>query len=170
VDEVRPKQDPSAEPAAARLLNKWAAIIAAAGALVAAVYGGVKIFIHDGVGGGTTVAQTASVEVLPPQIRSSSASFDVNTTVAGQKGRDLRLAWTLWDAERGRPVQEKGFADQTVTKFEPSSDDVQRSFQAEVPVPSTTDLVFLRVELFDPSGSRLAFDDSEQLRIGGFQP
>jgi hypothetical protein len=76
----------------------------------------------------------------------------------------------LIDAEAGGPVDEEGFENQPVADFKPNADSVHRSFQIKVPAPTTTDLVFLRVELFDDAGNRFGFGDGGPLRLGGASP
>lgn len=142
-----------------------AAALVALGAIAGAIFGIVKLF-DDGDGNGPP-AQTAAIEIGKPQLRGSNALFDVDLTVGGQRDRELRLVWTLWDADESRPVDEPGFEQQPVARFKPSADPFQRSFQAVVPSPSSGDSVFLRVELFGDDGDRLAFDDSQRLQLGG---
>jgi len=141
------------------------AVLLAIGGLAKAVTELVDLFDKDG-GDGPPV-QSGSVVIHEPQLRGSNAVFDTDVTATGMRGRKVRVLWTLMDGERGQPVAEEGFDKQLLAEFEPDADTVERSLQAIVPAPSTTDLVFLRVELLNEQGDRVTFDDSEPLRLGG---
>jgi len=154
-------------------LKKLATCIAGITAVVLAIGGLTKAVTElvdlTGDDGGTPV-QSGSVVIHDPQIRGSNAVFDTDVSVTGLRDRKVLVKWTLIDAERGRPVAEDGFEKQPLAEFKPDADTVMRSFQATVPAPSSTDLVFLRVELFNDRGDRVTFDDSEPLRLGGLGP
>jgi hypothetical protein len=153
----------------AAVLGGIAAVLVALGAIATAATKLIDVLTDDDGGGGTS-AQSAAVKIHDPRIRGSNALFDADVTVKGLRGRQVRVLWTLIDAEAGDPVNEKGFERQPIADFKPSADSIDRSFPVTVPAPQSTDLVFLRVEVFDEAENRLGFDDSGMLRLGGTSP
>jgi hypothetical protein len=156
------------EPLALAYLKWAAAAVTALTIIVGGIYGGVHwLFDRTDGGQGTTVAEQGKVQTVQFTPHGTAGTVLARARVTGQKGGEVRLLWTLMDAELSRPVREKGFEDQVLAQFKPDSDDFSREYSATVPAPTTTDLVFLRVRLLDRSGQQLDFSDSDMFRIGG---
>jgi len=153
------------EPRSLTLLQRVAAYVTACSVIAGAGFA-VWHFVF-GNNGGPVIAQSGTVESVAFTPRGTSASVDTQVHILGEQGKQVHVTWTLMDAELSGPVDEPGFLDQPLAAVIPTSNDFKRLYSASVPAPNTTDLVFLRVKLLDPSGQQLDFADSKPFRIGG---
>jgi hypothetical protein len=154
------------QPRSLTLLQRIAAYVTAMSVIVGAAFG-VWHFFFDNGGGGSTVAESGTVDSVAFTPHGDSATVDTQVHVFGQKGRHVRVLWTLYDAEQTQPVQDPEFQDQLVADVVPTSDDFTRGYSANVPPPTTTDMVYLRVSIYDDSHQRLDFKNSARFRVGG---
>ena len=91
-----------------------------------------------------------------------TVSFEA--VVAGYRGRDVDVRWSLYRTSSGRPIGRDWLVNRRVLSFKPSATVQRVSQDFWVPLPRRRASSFIRVTLYGPDGSRITRRDTKRFR------
>ena len=80
--------------------------------------------------------------------------------IQGYKDKECQLRWSLFDATTQTRYPDRRWSNVVAGPLVPESSNDRASRDVWIPVPDTRGQYFVRLELYDPDGSRLDYADS----------
>jgi len=105
-----------------------------------------------------TVSRTAGG---PPKLAPIGVVVNFSAEIEGYKGKKSTVRWSLFDAREDTRMPQDWLRDREAMKLVPVAGSDNGSEAIWVPLPRKRGPYFIRLELFDDDGERLAMADSK---------